>query len=49
MLAFQGTDVVLKGKVRHIVYEVCQGVLMGDHGSSHNGSDSMLLVDFQKI
>ena len=32
MLAYQGTG-VLKGKVVPIVYELSQGVLMGEHSS----------------
>lgn len=48
MLAYQGTG-VLKGEVVPIVYELCQGVLMGEHSSSCNGSDSRLHVNFPKI
>jgi len=42
MLAYQGTG-VLKVKV-YTVYELCQGVLTGEHSSSCNGSDSRLHV-----
>ena len=45
MLAYQGTG-ALKGKVVPTVYELCQGVLMGEHSSSCNGSDSKLHVNF---
>jgi len=46
MLAYQGTG-VLKGKV-YTVYELCQGVLMGEHSSSCNGSGSRPHVNFPK-
>jgi len=48
MLAYQGTG-LLKGEVLPTVYELCQGVLMGEHSSSCNGSDSRLHVNFPKI
>lgn len=48
MLAYQGTG-ASKGKVVPIVYELCQGVLMGEHSSSCNDSASRLHVNFPKI
>lgn len=47
MLAYQGKG-VLKGEVVPTVHELCQ-VLMGEHSSSCNDSDSRLHVNFPKI